>query len=261
MSSYDDWGAQQFETTGWSAPENFTGETTDPTQGLNHYYARAYDPSAAAWTSQDPWRGTTDEPRSQHRYGYGWNNPTSNRDVDGNLCARVNPKSDALPVGCGATPVQARDNVVDRSKPPVAPQPPREHPKADKPKAEGPNSQNNIQDRHTWEVVADILGIVGSIAGLAALIPSPIQSVLGAVAGIASSASTVISCLLGGSQLSGCIIGIVLALIPGIGAAAKVAVKGWVKDAVKGIVDALGASGNALGLAMSGGDLYVKARP
>ena len=148
LSSYDDWGAQQFETAGWSAPENFTGEATDPTQGLNHYYARTYDPSAATWTSQDPWRGTTDEPRSQHRYGYVWNNPTSNLDIDGNLCARVNPKSDALPVGCGATPVQAHTNVADRSKPPVAPQYPRENPKVDKLKAVGPNSQNDVTDSH-----------------------------------------------------------------------------------------------------------------
>ncbi|MGO4536560.1 RHS repeat-associated core domain-containing protein [Leifsonia sp. 2MCAF36] len=70
LSSYDDWGIQQFESTGWSAPANFTGEQTDPTQGLNHYYARTYDPGTGSWTSADPWRGLRTEPQSLHRYAY-----------------------------------------------------------------------------------------------------------------------------------------------------------------------------------------------
>lgn len=146
LSSYEDWGTQRFESGGWSAAENFTGEQSDPTEGLNHYYARAYDPGAGVWTSMDPWRGLVTQPQSLHRYGYAWNNPSSNVDIDGNLCARVNPGSDALPVGCGAPPVQARDNVTDRSKPPVAPQRPRDE--EDTPKATGPNSKNDVTDSH-----------------------------------------------------------------------------------------------------------------
>ncbi|WP_231919705.1 RHS repeat-associated core domain-containing protein [Leifsonia sp. 467MF] len=225
LSSYDDWGSQQFETTGWSAPENFTGETTDPTQGLNHYYARAYDPSAAAWTSQDPWRGTTDEPRSQHRYGYAWNNPTSNLDIDGNLCARVNPKSDALPVGCGATPVQAHTNVADRSKPPVAPQYPRETPKVEKPKAVGPNSQNNIQDRHDvdWKaVVSNVLGIVGFVAGILGYAPGPVGLIAKVVGAIAGAVSAFLACT--PTINASCILNIIGAAVAGAGFGLGVAV-------------------------------------
>jgi RHS repeat-associated protein len=269
LSAYDDWGAQRFETGGWSAGENFTGEVTDVTEGLHHYYARSYDPGAGVWTSADPWRGLLTQPQSLHRYAYVWNSPLTNLDIDGNRCASVNPKSDGLPLGCGAPPVQAHDQVKPPSTRPVPPNPPGPKPIFDSsgkpidysnPEAKNPKDKSNVQDRHTWEVIADVLGVIGAVAGLASLFPSPIQSILAAIAGIASSASTVISCLLGGDALTACVIGIILALIPGIGAAAKAAVKGWVKDAIKGVVDAIGASGNAFGLTVSGGDLYVKLR-
>ena len=258
LSSYDDWGAQQFETTGWSAPANFTGETTDPTQGLNHYHARTYDPTTGSWTSTDPVHGLLTQPRALHRYAYAWANPSSNLDVDGNLCARVSPQSDALPLGCGATPVQAYNNVEDKSAASVAPKNPRSEQSPSSPKAKDPRTQDNVQDRHTWEVVADILSIVGGIAGIAALFPTIAQPFLAALAGIASSASTIISCLLGGNELTNCIIGIILAAIPLGGALTKALVKDWVKDAVKGVVNALGALGSSLGIVVSGGDLYLK---
>lgn len=44
------------------------------------------------------------------------------------------------------------------------------------------------------------------------------------------------------------------------GAAAKKLLTDWVKDAVRGVVNALGASGSAFGFVVSGGDLYLKAR-
>ncbi len=41
-------------------------------------------------------------------------------------------------------------------------------------------------------------------------------------------------------------------------ASVRRAVTDWVRDAVKGVVNALGASGNAFGLTVSGGDLYLR---
>ena len=107
-----------------------------------------------------------------HRYVYTEDNPTSYVDLLGNLCARVNPHSDALPLGCGATPVQAHENVADHSKPPVAPQPPS---KPSKPEATGPNSQNDLQVRHTLETLAALL----QFARLGAFPPIDFNQVLG----------------------------------------------------------------------------------
>ena len=99
------------------------------------------------------------------------NNPSTNIDLDGNRCASVNPKSDALPLGCGAPPVQARDEF-----PPAPPQP---APKTDgegapaKPKSKGPDRQTSTTPRHppeqyipgsararvlTWTFHSDVLG-------------------------------------------------------------------------------------------------------
>ncbi|WP_020075482.1 RHS repeat-associated core domain-containing protein [Cryocola sp. 340MFSha3.1] len=264
LSSYDDWGDQRFETTGWSAPENFTGETTDPTQGRNHYYARAYDPSAASWTSQDPWHGTTDEPRSQHRYGYAWNNPTSNLDIDGNLCARVNPKSDALPVGCGATPVQAHTNVADRSKPPVAPQPPRTEQTPKKPAPADPASKSNTTDRHdiNWELIGTIFGVISGVAGLFFWVPyaGPVFAAISAAAGLVS---TAISCLNAfesptAPNWADCIIGAILTAIPFIPLVLKNWIRGMVLDMVRGAVQAIGSSGSGLAVGQNGGKLIGK---
>ncbi|RDV45213.1 hypothetical protein DOE76_08080 [Leifsonia sp. ku-ls] len=83
LASYDDWGGQRFETSAWSADEAYTGETTDPTEGLNRYHARSYDPAAGSWTSPDPWRGMATQPKSLHRYAYTENNPTTFIDVGG----------------------------------------------------------------------------------------------------------------------------------------------------------------------------------
>lgn len=279
LSSYEDWGGQRFESTGWSAPESFTGERSDPTQGLNHYANRVLDTGTASWTGQDSWRGTSTQPQSLHRYGYVWNNPTSNLDIDGNLCGRVNPASDALPTGCGAPPVQAYDNVTNKTKPPVAPQPP--HPKKNppSPEAKGPNSQNDVTDSHgckpgtkwqdspyasgkcvsdkalqdqakSWEKFFDVLGWIGAAAGLVSLIPG--FQWLAPIALIASAASTIYNCVTGGSRIVGCIIGIILTAIPGAGHAAarvfKKELEEWVVQAVAQASKALGISGDAFGV-------------
>jgi RHS repeat-associated protein len=78
-----DWGDQTFATTGWSAPLGFTGESTDPSQGLNHYYARIYDPSTGLWTAPDVWHGLIAKPQTLARFGYVTNNPTTFPDFMG----------------------------------------------------------------------------------------------------------------------------------------------------------------------------------
>ncbi|WP_348786599.1 RHS repeat-associated core domain-containing protein [Leifsonia sp. NPDC080035] len=102
LASYEDWGAQIFETGGWDAPENYTGHAHDPTQGLVHTYARTYDPATGTWTSPDTWAGLLTQPRSLARYQYVHDNPTTYLDPDGHVCAARNV-TDALPLGCGAT--------------------------------------------------------------------------------------------------------------------------------------------------------------
>lgn len=231
LSSYDDWGAQRFETGAWSAGENFTGESADPTEGLNHYYARSYDPAAAVWTSADPYRGLLTQPQSLHRYAYAWNNPSTNIDLLGNACAKVNPRSDALPLGCGAPPVQAHDNV----KPPAPPKPPitKDDPKNPEPK--DPKSKSDVQDRHAkedamaiWSNVAFVLSIVGGVADVISLVTLFVPGIGTAVAFIskwvgliANVASTVISCILAiaGESPLGCVLGAIGSVI-GIGATA-----------------------------------------
>ncbi|MGO4536562.1 RHS repeat-associated core domain-containing protein [Leifsonia sp. 2MCAF36] len=269
LSSYEDWGTQQFESTGWSAPANFTGEQTDPTQGLDHYYARTYDPGTGSWTSADPLRGLLAQPQSLHRYAYTEGNPTSYVDVLGNMCARVNPHSDALPLGCGATPAQAFENVADRSKPPVAPQPPR---KPSSPEAAGPNSQNDVQDRHNWwddlvawsqtdgaqglagwlswiSVAAGALGLVLDATGYGAIVGLPLQL----VAEIAGLGATVISCLSGGISWD-CAFGAATALV-GLGNIGRI---GRVANDIDTWLKSLSAAGLAGGVATNLGDTGKK---
>ncbi|MFF1573518.1 RHS repeat-associated core domain-containing protein [Leifsonia sp. NPDC058292] len=145
LASYSDWGVQEFATDGWSSPEGYTGEASDATQGLNHYYARSYDPSAATWTAPDTYRGLLASPQTLARYAYVGNNPTTYIDVLGNLCAKRGP-GDALPLGCGAPPVQAYNNVT--MPPPAPPYVPK---KAD-PKPKGPNDKNLESAKHSqWD--------------------------------------------------------------------------------------------------------------
>ncbi|WP_313542400.1 RHS repeat-associated core domain-containing protein [Leifsonia aquatica] len=142
LASYDDWGAQKFETEGWSAPEGYTGHAQDASQGLMHTFARSYDVLTGTWTTPDTWRGLLSQPKSLARYQYAWGNPTTNWDPDGHLCAKRG-STDALPLGCGAPPVQAYDNV----KMPPAP-PPYTSTNKNAPKAIGPKSLNRLSPLH-----------------------------------------------------------------------------------------------------------------
>ena len=145
LSSYEDWGAQIFETTGWDAPENYTGHAHDPTQGLADTYARTYDPGTGSWTSPDTWRGLLTQPKSLARYQYVWDNPASYLDPDGHLCARRN-STDALPLGCGPTQTPQVTRPVPANPPPPVPIFDRDGEPIVY--ADGPNSKNNESVRH-----------------------------------------------------------------------------------------------------------------
>ncbi|WP_244528366.1 MULTISPECIES: RHS repeat-associated core domain-containing protein [unclassified Leifsonia] len=262
LSTYDDWGAQQFGTTGWSAPENYTGETTDPTQGLNHYYARTYNPGTATWTTPDAYEGVLTQPQSLHRYAYAWNNPTSNVDINGNICARYNPASDGIPLGCGTNPAPWRPTIT---KPPTSPAPPAPAKPSSpaKPKADSPNSQNKVQDRHDnidWTLVANILGVVSGIAGFLIWTPAPFGQIFAAIAGAAGMVSSAITCMEAiknkkSSDWANCIVGALLTLIPFVPMAVKKWVQGWALEAVEGAMSALGIVGSGYTGIVSGGGL------
>jgi RHS repeat-associated protein len=84
LSTFDDWGTQSFDTPGWSATANFTGERTDPGYNLNTYLSRTYDPTTGSWLSQDSWHGLLTQPQTAARYAYVTNTPTTLVDLNGN---------------------------------------------------------------------------------------------------------------------------------------------------------------------------------
>ncbi|ERK71369.1 RHS repeat-associated core domain protein [Leifsonia aquatica ATCC 14665] len=142
LTSYDDWGAQAFETEGWSAPEGYTGHAQDATQGLIHTFARSYDVATGTWTTPDTWRGLLTQPKSLARHQYAAGNPTTNWDPDGHLCAKRG-STDALPLGCGAPPHQAWQKA---GPPPPTTESTPTTPAS--PSAGGPNDQNDLPDTH-----------------------------------------------------------------------------------------------------------------
>ncbi|MDR6973167.1 RHS repeat-associated core domain-containing protein [Leifsonia shinshuensis] len=269
LSSYEDWGAQQFETTGWSSPLNFTGETTDPTQGLNHYHARTYDPAAASWTSADPWHGLLAQPQSLHRYAYVENNPASDVDVLGfkakqQRMPQLFPGWGALlpPIPPGLTKAPATSSSPG-AKPPAnpAPTPPSgKSPAPSKPKPVGPNSQNDVQERHDeardkavafWSTASFYLGIIGGAADVLSLVllfspgVGPAAAAIAKWIGlIANVASTAISCILAvaGESPVGCVVGAIGSVL-GIGASAfRVAIDA-LQDSARVLDKALAALG------------------
>lgn len=50
---------------------------------MYHFHAREYDPFTATWLTRDPYRGTSDDPQSLHRYGYVQGNPVNLWDAYG----------------------------------------------------------------------------------------------------------------------------------------------------------------------------------
>ncbi|WP_295127625.1 RHS repeat-associated core domain-containing protein [uncultured Leifsonia sp.] len=278
LAWYEDWGELNPETGAWSSPVGFTGQSQDPTQGLVHNQARSYDTGTGSWTAADTWAGLLVQPQSLARYGYVWDNPATYLDPDGHLCARRGP-GDALPLGCGAPPVQAYQNVT---MPPPAP--PYVPTKAAKPQPTGPTAQNKNSERHecpagqqkhispyvnpqcvnnaalaqeaqSIERFFDVLGWIGAFAGLASLLPG--MQWLAPIALVASAASTIYSCVKGGQRAVGCVIGIITTAVPGGGQLAgkflRNQVEDWVSEAITHASKALGASGDALGVAQGWG--------
>jgi RHS repeat-associated protein len=139
---YEDWGDLNLESDGWSSPVGFTGQSQDLTQGLVHNQARSYDTGTGSWTAADTWAGLLVQPKSLSRYGYVWDNPVTYVDPDGHQCAKRGP-GDALPLGCGAPPHQAYENVnmPERASSDATTKPA-------KPKPTEPTSQNKNSERH-----------------------------------------------------------------------------------------------------------------
>ncbi len=64
----------------FASPQNrlaFTGQEWDLPTGLNHFFARDYDPEVGVWLQQDAYRGEFDDPATLHRYAYVTGNPTT----------------------------------------------------------------------------------------------------------------------------------------------------------------------------------------
>ena len=65
-------------------PVGYTGEQANPVAGLQHYYARDYQPGLASWIQADTWAGNPARPGTLNKYAYVLNNPTTLTDVLGN---------------------------------------------------------------------------------------------------------------------------------------------------------------------------------
>jgi RHS repeat-associated protein len=193
LASYSDWGLQDFATTGWSAPENYTGEQSDPSQVLNHYYARSYDPTAGTWTAPDTWAGLTQQPKTLHPYGYVSDNPATYIDINGNRLGDPSAynttskaQAEAMTAIDNATNRYIADNtLVNRGLPPL--------PKPKKPKADGPNRQSEISAAHTsWATSIVGIGVVLSTVDYGALLAA-LATTVGVVAGLFGSGAIILS--------------------------------------------------------------------
>jgi RHS repeat-associated protein len=159
LLKYSEWGIQDFESSGWSAPTGYTGQESDPTQGLNHYYARSYDPTTGSWTTPDVWVGLITQPRTLSRYAYVEDNPTTFTDYLGYLVSRLHDSGGSAPsianffaqpgysldTCSGSNPRPPCANAHDWGPPPT---PPYVHKKNSPAKSKGPSSENAETLRH-----------------------------------------------------------------------------------------------------------------
>lgn len=74
---YADFGAPEYESTGWASLVGNDGQPGDPTLGVDNYYARDYDTETGTWIQPDQWRGLLVRPQSLNRYTYVENTPVS----------------------------------------------------------------------------------------------------------------------------------------------------------------------------------------
>jgi RHS repeat-associated protein len=81
-------------------PVGYTSEQANPVAGLQHYYARDYQPGVASWLSVDPWIGVKSQPGTLNKYAFVLNNPTTCVDYMGNR--PWDPSYNAVPDGQGS---------------------------------------------------------------------------------------------------------------------------------------------------------------
>lgn len=77
LVDYADFGAADYESSGWASLVGNDGQPGDPTLGLDFYYARDYDTATGSWVQPDQWRGLLERPQSLNRYAYVENTPVS----------------------------------------------------------------------------------------------------------------------------------------------------------------------------------------
>ncbi|AZI57857.1 hypothetical protein EH165_06525 [Nakamurella antarctica] len=110
QATYGDYGNQTFNTPGWNATVGFGSEITDPTNHLNSYYARQYDPATATWLSPDPHPWSAAASQTQNRYAFVAGNPTTNTDYLG-YCP-LNSSDFTGGPRCGGQPTPAKHKGV-----------------------------------------------------------------------------------------------------------------------------------------------------
>ncbi|WP_426518709.1 RHS repeat-associated core domain-containing protein [Diaminobutyricibacter sp. McL0618] len=240
LASYSDWGEQSFETGGWSALAGFTGQASDPSEGLTHFDARGYDAHVASWMSPDSWPGLVAQPKSLSRYSYVEGDPIRYLDPDGHRLS--DPSADARfnsPTFWIDQQREAEANRVEQERVaaayasahggtyrPVPPNPPGPIPVFD-PKTGKPIDYSKPHQRHVdtntnaffqepWVgVLSNILGTLGTVAGILGWIPLPIPGwpvIMKVVGAISTGISTLLGCLSEGlSKL--CIMSVIVSLV------------------------------------------------
>lgn len=99
-------------------PVGYTGEQTNPVAGLQHYFARDYQPALASWIQADTWAGDSARPGTLNKYAYVINNPVTLTDWMGDR--PWDPAYDVRSDGRGSWNLQPKPGVTaaDGSTPP-----------------------------------------------------------------------------------------------------------------------------------------------
>lgn len=80
---FDPWGQVTGRTGTVSSAAGFQGDWTDPSSGLVDMEARGYSAVLGGFTSRDSYAGTSTDPLSQNRFGYGQGDPVNSTDPSG----------------------------------------------------------------------------------------------------------------------------------------------------------------------------------
>lgn len=228
LAEYSDWGVPTFATLGWNSQTGYTGELGDPITGLNSYFARAYEPMSGSWLSADPYRGSTSDPETLSRYGYVGGNPVTHTDAYG---YRLTESGTSKYVGKNVKTCQREYGFC---------------PTKDGKTVAGPtpgSDDSHETARHDpppdLTALINILDIIATITGFAALIPGPQQPVLALIAGITGAAASFIRCAVGGLLSPDCIIDIIFAALGPIGRGLRSTVGPIIKQAFNGVPTAV----------------------